>query len=145
MRPTLARMTDPPSGPFVAMAVACHRIDRQPDGAMDVSGIVDGLAFASSADDLAEPVRVPLTLLVVLRAGSIRGLSEVKIQGRYPSGEEGPAVAQRVRFSDESPGATLTVPVELEVISPGEYAFDVSCDGRLLTRVSLIVRLTPPV
>ena len=39
-----------PAGPFVSMAVFCERLDRQPDGTVDVIGVVDGVSLSPDAD-----------------------------------------------------------------------------------------------
>lgn len=130
-------------GPFVALAVLCQRYDRQPDGTVDVSGIVDGVGLrAESAEQLQhEPAIVPLTVLVALRAGAERGVRMVEVRGVFPSGLAGPAVSQRVVFSDDRPGVTLRVPLELSVQEPGTYWFDVVVEGRLLTRISFVAHV----
>ncbi|MFN8060670.1 MAG: hypothetical protein U0Q12_16060 [Vicinamibacterales bacterium] len=127
------------TGPFVALAVLCQRYDRQPDGTADVSGIVDGLGFRADSPHglLHNPALVPLMALVALRAGAMRGAHEATISGTFPSGVPGPSVSQRVVFTDDRPGVTLRVPLELSVQEPGTYWFDVRLDGRLLTRISL--------
>lgn len=131
------------SGPFIAMAVLCQRYDRQPDGTVDVTGIVDGLALrAASPEHLRhEPMELQLMALVALRAGDARGVHTVTIRGRFPSGHDGPSVTQRVVFSDERPGATLRVPLELSLQEAGSYAFDILVEGRLLSRMALIVEV----
>lgn len=131
-------VTDQSPGPFVALAVLCQRYDRQPDGTVDVTGIVDGIGLqAESADRLQlEPVIVPLTALVALRAGTVRGMRTVEVRGVFPSGAMGPAVKQRVTFSADRPGVTLRVPLELSVQEAGTYWFDVLTEGVLITRIS---------
>jgi hypothetical protein len=129
------------TGPFVAMALLCQRLDRQPDGTVDVGGIVDGVEVELSTDaQTAEPVVISLLAVVSLRAGATQGSKEVTVQGHYPSGATGPAVSRRVQFSNTFPNATLTVPLELEVDQAGTYWFDVSADGQVLTRISLLVQ-----
>ncbi|MPY90958.1 MAG: hypothetical protein GEU99_23985 [Luteitalea sp.] len=128
------------TGPFVAMAVLCQRLDRQPDGTVDVRGVVDGVQVELPTDPhTAEPMMIPLLGVVSLRAGTTRGSKEITVRGHYPSGDAGPTVSRRVQFSDTFPNATLTVPLELEVDQEGTYWFDVAADGQLLTRISLLV------
>lgn len=131
-------MTDQSPGPFVALAVLCQRYDRQPDGTVDITGIVDGIGLrAESPDQLQlEPAIVPLTVLVALRAGGVRGMRTIEVRGVFPSGGMGPAVKQRVTFSDDRPGITLRVPLELSVQEAGTYWFDVISESALITRIS---------
>jgi Family of unknown function (DUF6941) len=145
--PSAPSSTSDPSaadGPFVAQAVLCQRVDRQPDGSIDVIGIVDGVVLERDPDvPPGQPTIVPLLALVSLRAGRRRGWHELRVRGRYPSGEAGPSMARRVEFTDAHPAATFSVPIELEVDEPGTYWFDLECDGRLLSRILLVVDMTP--
>lgn len=129
-------------GPFVALAVLCHRIDRQADGTVDIHGIVDGLVISrESPQDPAAPTHpvLSLTAVVMLRAGDVRGEGTLILRGWFPSGAEGPTLARRLFFSDDAPAATLAVQLELELSEAGVYWFDVDFEGRRLTRISLHV------
>ena len=46
-----ARRPEDGLGPFVALAVLCDRIEPRPDGAVDVHGIVDGVAITPESGD----------------------------------------------------------------------------------------------
>jgi hypothetical protein len=125
------------------MAVFCQRLDRQPDGSVDVVGVVDGIHV--TADELAahepeSPPMVRLLALVSLRAGEARGRHVIGVRGRFPSGEIGATLARPVDLTDANPGATLTIPLELEARDAGTYWFDVLCNDRLLTSMPLIVQ-----
>lgn len=129
-------------GPFVALAVLCDRIEPRPDGAVDVHGIVDGVAITPERGDplgLKPAAVVSLTALVSLRAGQCRGHHRLAVHGLYPSGAAGPSLTQTIEFTDDVPGASLVVPLELQVHEPGTYHFDVRFDDRLLTRMALQV------
>ena len=131
-----------PAGPFVALAVLCDRIEPKPDGTVDIFGIVDGVVLTPEGDDalgLRPAASLSLTAVVSLKAGSRRGTHEISLQGIHPSGAPGPTASRPVEFTDDMPGASFVVPLELEVHEPGVYAFDVSCDGALLTRMTLQV------
>ncbi len=137
-------MSEAPLGPFVAMAVLCQRVDRQPDGTVDVIGVVDGVAI--DQPEVLVPGQdgpvVSLTALVSVRAGDLRGRHALSVRGQYPSGSDGPSVARPVDFTDSTPGATLAIPLELELDGAGTYWFDVYCNDRLVTRIPLVVHLT---
>ena len=124
------------------MAVLCDRVEPRSDGAVDVFGIVDGVVLTPEGDDplgLRPAAVLSLNALLSLKAGSHRGEHEVSLQGIYPSGTPGSRVARQLAFTDDMPGASFVVPVELQVHEPGTYAFDVRYDGRLMTRISLQV------
>lgn len=136
----------PPAGPFVAAAVLCQRVEPRPDGSLDLKGLVDGVVLDADADSDVDghPLAVlELTALVSIRAGSARGRHELSLHGRYPSGAEGPTSARLIDLTDDAPGASLIVPLELEVHEPGIFHFDVRFDGDLLTRIDLHVRVAP--
>jgi hypothetical protein len=135
-------MSVDPAGPFVALAVLCDRIEPKPDGTVDIYGIVDGVVLTPEGDDalgLRPAARLSLTAVVSVKAGSRRGSHEISLQGIHPSGNPGPTAARPVEFTDDMPGASFVVPLELEVHEPGLYAFDVRYDGTLLTRITLQV------
>lgn len=127
------------SGPFVAMAVFCQRVDLQSDGSADVIGIVDGVALTPQLPDDAPPLVLSVRLVLSLRAGETRGARTIGIRGTYPSGAEGLHAHRVVHFTDERPAVTLNVPVELELPETGVYRFDISSDDTLLTVMTLTV------
>lgn len=127
------------SGPFVAMAVFCQRVDMQPDGSADVIGIVDGVALTPQHPDDAPPLVLSVRAVLALRAGDVRGARSIGIRGIYPSGEEGLHASRVVHFTDERPAVTLNVPLEMELPETGVYRFDISSDNALLTIMTLTV------
>jgi hypothetical protein len=137
-------MTSDSAGPFVAMAVFCERLDQQPDGTVDVLGVVDGVSLSRDADpggdaiDAAAPV-VRLLGLVSVRAGEARGRHTLSLRAHFPDGELGATLAKPIELTDRSPGATIGFPFELEARDTGTYWFDVVYDERLLTRIPLVV------
>lgn len=129
------------AGPFVAMALFCQRLDRQPDGTVDVIGVVDGVQL--SPPEPASPADAPPVLrlmgLVSLRAGEVRGRRTIALRAHFPDGDLGATLSRAVEFTDAAPGATITFPIELEARERGTYWFDAYCDGELLTRIPLVV------
>jgi len=133
-------------GPFVAMAVLCDRVDPRDDGTVDVHGIVDGVVITPEGDDplgLRPAAELSLMAVVSLRAGEVRGEHRIALRGVYPGGAPGPGASRAIEFTDEAPGASFVVPVELQVHQPGLYTFDVLFDDRLLTRIGLQVLYAP--
>jgi hypothetical protein len=131
----------PSTGPFVAMAVFCQRLDRKPDGTVDVVGVVDGVSLATDgegADPEAPPV-VRLLGLVSIRAGEARGRHTLSLRAHFPDGELGATLTRPIELTDRAPGATIGFPFELEARDTGTYWFDVACDDVLLTRIPLLV------
>ncbi|HEY8549554.1 MAG TPA: hypothetical protein VIL35_06345 [Vicinamibacterales bacterium] len=133
-------MQTSPTGPFVAMAVFCQRLDRQPDGTVDVVGVIDGVQLSGpEPGETDAPPVVRLLGLVSLRAGEARGRRTLSLQAHFPDGALGASLTRHVEFTDRVPGATIGFPLELEAREPGLYWFDVLCDGALLTRIPLVV------
>lgn len=123
-------------------ALLCQHVDRRPDGSTDILGVIDGL-IVSPTDTETDPLGLkpmallPLRALIILRAGRERGWHSLGLQGVFPGGQPGPSTRTRIEFTDDKPGATINIPVELEVHHEGHYEFDVIYDGRVLTRMSL--------
>ena len=134
-----------PSGPFVAMAVFCQKLDRKPDGTVDVVGVVDGVSLAADSDqggdafDATAPV-VRLLGLVSIRAGAARGRHTISLKAHFPDGELGATLTRPIELTDHAPGATIGFPFELEARDTGTYWFDVAYDDTLLTRIPLVVQ-----
>jgi hypothetical protein len=129
-------------GPWVAMAVFCQNIEPQPDGTVDVRGIVDGVVVEPTAEDalgLHPAASVSLTALVSVKAGDVRGEHVLSLRSTFPSGSPGPGLRRPVEFTDAMPAASLVVPLELDIHEPGLYVFDAFCDEQLLTRMALWV------
>jgi hypothetical protein len=127
------------SGPFVAMAVFCQRVDLQADGSADVIGIVDGVSVSPQEPQDAPALVLSVRAVIALRAGSARGARTVGIRGTYPSGAEGLHAHRVVQFTDQRPAITLNLPMELELPETGTYRFDITCDDALLTVMTLAV------
>jgi hypothetical protein len=124
------------------MAVFCNRLDRQPDGTVDVIGVVDGVYVSSgdaNAPDPDAPPVVRLLGLVSIRAGDVRGRHTLALRAHFPGGDLGAALTRTVQLTDAAPGATVSFPIELDAHEHGTYWFDVRFDDRLLTRMPLVV------
>jgi hypothetical protein len=124
------------------MAVLCKKVEPKPDGTVDVLGIVDGVVVEPEGDDplgLQPAARLALTALVSIRAGDEYGPHVLTLRSAYPSGTVGPGVEKSIELTERTPGASLIVPLDLEIHEPGVYSFDALYDGRLLTRMRLWV------
>lgn len=128
-----------PSGPYVALAVFCTRIDRQTDGSTDVIGVVESLNLDSPFSPPMTNNSLMMTAVVSVRGDTMRGAFPLAIRGHYPDGTPGTTLSQLVEFSDAQPTATVALPIQIAIGDLGEYWFDVMLDQRLLTRVRLDV------
>ena len=127
-------------GPYVALAVLCQRIDLQADGTANLVGIVDGLAIDDPSDPNTPPLIINVRAVIALRGGTVRGPHTITLRGWFPSGSEGLAADKVVSFTDDRPAVTLNLPLELELPEIGTYVFDVLCDDRLVTAITLDVQ-----
>jgi hypothetical protein len=127
------------SGPYVALAVFCTRIDRQTDGSTDVIGVVESLNLDSPFSPPMTNNSLMMTAVVSVRGDTMRGAYPLAIRGHYPDGTPGTTLSQLVEFSDAQPTATIALPIQIAIGDLGEYWFDVTLDQRLLTRVRLDV------
>jgi len=127
------------SGPYVALAVFCTRIDRQTDGTTDVIGVVESLNLDSPFAPPMTNNSLIMTAVVSVRGDTMRGAFPLAIRGHYPDGTPGTTLSQLVEFSDAQPTATIALPIQIAIGELGEYWFDVMLDQRLLTRVRLDV------
>jgi hypothetical protein len=103
---------------------------------------VDGVVVEPEGDDvlgLHPAARLSLTAVVSLRAGTHRGPHALALRSAYPSGAPGPGLERTIEFTDAHPGASLVVPLDLQIHESGIYTFDAFFDDRLLTRMSLWV------
>lgn len=135
------------AGPWVTMAVLCHAVEPQPDGTVNIMGIVDGIVVEPEGDDalgLCPAAHLSMTAVVSLRAGDERGFHVLALRAAYPTGAEGPMLQRTIEFSEQVPAATLVVPLDLDIHEPGIYAFDVLYDGARLTRMTLWVHYGQP-
>jgi hypothetical protein len=127
------------SGPYVALAVFCTRIDRQTDGSTDVIGVVESLNLDSPFSPPMNNNSLMMTAVVSVRGDTMRGAYPLAIRGHYPDGTPGTTLSQLVEFTDVQPTATIALPIQIAIGDLGEYWFDVTLDQRLLTRVRLDV------
>ena len=125
------------------MAVLCERLDRQPDGTVDVVGVVDGVSLSGTPIRAAPPSTPPPRSCdfwpgVDPRRRGPRP-SHVSLRAHFPDGELGATLTRPIELTDQAPGATIGFPFELEARDTGTYWFDVAYDDSLLTRIPLVV------
>ena len=84
-------------------------------------------------------VRADVARVVSVKAGDLRGTHILALRSAYPSGQPGQGLQRAIEFTEQTPAASLVVPLELDIHEPGVYSFDAFFDDRLLTRMSLWV------
>lgn len=123
-------------GPFVNVAVLCRQRYEQPDGSVDLIGILQHAVMDSPYLDRVDAREIRTVAIVSLHAGALRGAHTLSVRARYPGGIDGQMVARLVEFSDEALQVTLQMPLTISLERTGEYCVDVFFNQGLLTRIS---------
>jgi len=83
---------------------------------------------------------IPLTVMVVFKAGIIRGKSAVKLSPTAPSGQQSPSIEFPVFFEgDDDRGIGILATIGFLAQEEGLYWFDVLHGEELVTRIPLRV------
>lgn len=132
------------TGPFVNMAVFCERALQEIDGSLSVIRVIDQLNVQTmgpdAPDELPPGGTMEATLVLVLKPGEARGPQSLQVVLELPdtTRQEGPALS--VSFTGgPNNGATLVMPMAIQMNSAGLYWADILVNGRLVTRVPLQV------
>ena len=78
-------------------------------------------------------------MVIILKAGHMRGTATVKIRPLSPSKKEMPSIEIPILFEGEERGVNIVLPVVMGVQESGLYWFDVFVDDQLFTRIPLRV------
>lgn len=124
--------------PYVQVAAFCHAAIQEANGPLSIIRLIDRYMVGGTTPDMP-PTRLDLTLVVILKAGFMRGKSEVSIRPIMPSGKEQPTINATVLFEGEERGVQLIAQMGMLVQEEGLYWFDVSVNGDLATRIPLRV------
>lgn len=128
-----------PSGPFLSAALLCERVLVEQDGVASLIRIVDRRLHTQvgpDAPDEMPAVSIDWSLVLLFKAGSARGRSEVLLQIEAPSGLRlGDPIRLPVLFEGEDRGVQLVAQLGLELSEEGLYWINVRLDGRPITRV----------
>jgi hypothetical protein len=135
----------PQGGPWVNMAVLCESAGIAPDGLPYIRGVTTIVGFSFEMVGDGEPdirqVAQPLTLLLSLVAGSARGEAMIRIDVDGPDGMSHLAAEARLPFNHDRAGHWLPIEIPNPFWRTGDYWFNVSIEGRLLTRIPVEVQV----
>jgi hypothetical protein len=131
-------------GPWVQMAAFCEKVLIERDGVPSVIRVIDQITHTIAgpeAPDALPPFNVQLQVIVMLKAGRARGRSEFTLVVERPDGIRREAGTGSVHF-EGGPNSGANIPISLVVTfeMEGLYWFDLLVDGRLMTRMPLMVR-----
>lgn len=136
----------PIGGPFLAVAAFCDNVMQDTDGTMSAIRIVDKITVnipaAAPATIPSESTKVPVVvwLLLMFKSGSAKGKRELALNVVSPSGKTGNVLKQQVVLSPEpSGGINVKIHFSLGISEGGLFLVDVLMDGKLMTRMPLLV------
>jgi hypothetical protein len=129
-------MPNESSGPFLAAAVFCEKVLREGDGVLSAIRIVDRYTVSGQADEMPQAV-ISTTLLLILKAGVMRGKAKVRILPRTPSGEPLAEMAFDQLFEGDDRGIAIAAALNFPVTQEGLYWFDVAVEQQILTSMPL--------
>lgn len=139
------------TGPFVSLAVFCENVIQDKDGVLTLVRILDEITVSAQGDDAPEEMPpggiIPLNIVVGLKPGQALGGQTIQVVFEHPDGirKEGPKVP--VHFSGApNAGQNVHLQATLALSDQGLYNADVLVNGRLVTRMPLLVRyqVVPP-
>jgi hypothetical protein len=130
--------------PFVNVATICEKVLIEKDNVLSAIRIFDVLNVSSAS--MPPDTAIPLTALIMLRAGEFRGEAEISIAIETPDGKRHP-IPQKwpLLFEEQSAGGNLVINFPLAVRHIGLSWVEVLCNGELLTKfpIKLQVGTTP--
>ena len=123
--------------PYVQIAAFCRTTIQDITGSLSLIQLIDRLPVNGITDEMQPTPITGLTLVVVLKAGFMRGRSTLKITPMTPSGTEMPSAESSILFEGEERGVAGVFPMAFIATEEGLYWFDVYVNGDRLTRIPL--------
>jgi len=129
----------PNTKPFVQAAMICEHVLHEKDGVVSAIRVIDRITTGDVPIGLPAGVTpaVEFSILVMIKAGSIKGKSKLQVKMRRPSGAEGEVNTWPIQLNGDEQGANIVVKASLAVSEFGLYWFDVYWNGGLLTSIPL--------
>ena len=134
-------------GPYLLAAFLCEKVLEEKDGVKTAVRIVDRVtrqALESNPPSELKPFGYKITLLIMMKSGSARGVYDVVIRLVQPSGESSEFVRQAVHFEgEEDRGVDIVGNLDLKIEMQGLHWFEILLGDELLTRCPLRVIYLP--
>lgn len=124
--------------PYVQVAAFCQTVLTENTGAISILRITDRIGVAGPTPEMT-PTPIQITLIVILKAGFVRGQFKVSVQPSSPSGQQMTPLEVPALFEGEERGVQLLMPMAFVVQEQGLYWFEVAVEGDVLTRIPLRV------
>jgi hypothetical protein len=145
----MAKKKKKTGGPYLAAAFFCENVLESKDGLLTPIRILDQITLPIPADVPADfpskenPAIVTMSGLLSFKTGYWRaGQHTVRTIMHSPSGKKPQAVENNLEFSrPPQGGANLILRSQIKVFNGGLFWFDVYLDGKLMTRMPLVITL----
>ena len=125
--------------PFVQVAAICQAPMQETNGLFSLIRIMDRVPIGGITDEMQPQPLNQLSLVVILKAGEMKGKYTLSIIPQTPSGQRLPPLQMPVLFEGDERGVVLCTPLGLVATEEGLYWFDVSIEKEVLTRIPLRV------
>lgn len=123
--------------PHLAVAVFCEKVLKEADGVISIIRIVDRFRVRGTTPEMGRQT-IRFTVMIVFRAGFMRGKTTISIKPHSPSKKEMPTIDIPVLFEgDDERGVVIAAETNFEVDEEGLFWFDLAVMGETVTRMPL--------
>ena len=147
----------PNEKPYVAVAVACEKVQEEKDNVMTIVRVVDRILLTLPAHGMPDTIQepgalvpkfgvpgVPFSLAIFLRPEGMRGIHQVTLQMVAPSGKAKSVKEWPVNTDEMAGGINFNIGIVLAATEGyGTYAFNVLWNGDFLTKIPVTLSPTP--
>ena len=131
------------TGPFVQAACFCENILVDNTGAVSLIRIIDTITHTAQGPDAPEDmptVSHSMKLAIMLKPGSARGRSEIRIEAEAPNGLKKDPVILSVQFDGEERGSNLLTDFKVSLSEEGLHWFHIYVGDHHATAIPLRIR-----
>ena len=132
--------------PYVIVAAVCERVLQEKDNVLSAIRLVDMVTFNPTGENPPEEMpafTTNVTALLSFRSGPAQGQRTVQIKLIKPNGELSEIKSGESEFSvvfnGEGHGVNLIIRMSIDFTLPGLHWFDVTINGKVITRIPLKV------
>jgi len=127
-------------GPYVQVAALCETVIESKDGVLSLIRVIDRYIHTVAGPappERLEAFSVSPVLVIMLKAGFMRGSYQVRIRAKTPSQQSLPDVSVPMLFEADHRGANVVLRMQLQIDEEGIYWFEILGGETLLTKVPL--------
>ena len=124
---------------YLQMAIFCEKVLREADGVLSIIRVVDRFTVPGSTPEMPPHV-LSFMIVVLFKAGFMRGKQTIAIRPKSPTGLDLPAMELPVLFEgDDDRGIAMTFPIQWAPPEEGLYWWEVYLNQEMVTRMPLRV------